>query len=82
LIQRFINALSPEASFEYESTDEKITLLTNKGNEEIIQLGSNLFIEKMIVELDESLQTREKYSSHIYENILDRIDKIIKMKKW
>ena len=84
LIQRFIKALSPQSNIHNDmiTTDEKITLLTNDGDEEIIQLGSNLFIEKMIVELDESLQERSKYSSHIYENILERIDKIAKMKKW
>ena len=84
LIQRFKKALSPQSSSygDMVTTDEKITLLTNKGGEEIIKLGSNLFIEKMIIELDESLQEREKYSSHIYENILERIDKIVKMKKW
>jgi hypothetical protein len=84
LITRFIKALSrnSNSSKDMVSTDEKITLLTNQGNEEVIQLGSNLFIEKMIVELDESLQDRIQYSSHIYENILERIDKIVKMKRW
>ena len=84
LIQRFIKALSQQSNIyeEIGTMDEKITLLTNEGEEEIIQLGSNLFIEKMVIELDENLQERAKYSSHIYENILERIDKIVKMKKW
>jgi len=83
VIERFKNgALNNPESNDDNIIEEKITLLTIQGDEEIIQLGSNIFIEKLEIKIDETLETREQYSSHIYEMILERIAKIIEIKKW
>ncbi len=86
LIQRFLKSFSFQKPLDEEEKDniidERITLRTIQGNEEIIKLGNNIFIDKMQILLDETIATREDYSRHIYQNILERIGELIKRKKW
>ena len=55
--------------------DGKIEILTRSGNEEIISLQENLFVTKMSLETEDSIN-RKDFSKKCYEKILEKMQEM------
>lgn len=74
IIQRLFKTLIRREPQEDSLLDGKIEICTKNGSEELIEMQENIFIEKMQVNIDDKIATREEYSAIFYDNVKSKIE--------